>query len=245
MIFTASPGAVLPLGYMGENVVEAIVFDRSCWVSQYGPGAFELVHRRRQDTEALPVAIDVSGGVVTWTLTDADTAYRGRGECQLLFYTPDGRLKKSEVYETQTARSLTSSENVPEPMQGWVEQVTQTAAAAENAKQAAQSAQQGAETARDAAQSAAASAAQSEENAAASAGTAAAQAGNAADSASDAWQAAAAALANARAAAQSALSMAFAAFDIRPDGHLVIRRAERLGTTSFALSAAGHLEVIL
>ena len=129
MIYTAVPGRAIPLGYVGENKIEAVVFDRSAWVAEYGPGTIELVHRRRQDTAPLPVLVDVSGGVVTWTITDADTAYRGAGECQLTYFGPDGQIKKSEIWQTLTMRSLTSSEDPPPPMQAWIEAVLAAGAA--------------------------------------------------------------------------------------------------------------------
>lgn len=132
MIYTAVPGHAIPLGFLGENRVEAVVFDRSCWLTEYGPGTFELIHRRSQDTDPFPIAVTVSGGIVTWIPTESDTAYRGVGECQLSFYTPDGKLKKSEIYQTVTARSLTSPEDPPSPAQGWVEQVLQAATGIQN-----------------------------------------------------------------------------------------------------------------
>ena len=138
MIYTAVPGRAIPLGYVGENKIEAVVFDRSAWVDEYGPGTIELVHRRRQDTDPLPVLVDVSGGVVTWTITDADTAYRGAGECQLTYFGPDGQIKKSEIWQTLTMRSLTSSEEVPEPYEGWVEQVLASAVAAAQSEEDAE-----------------------------------------------------------------------------------------------------------
>lgn len=147
MIYTAVPGRAIPLGFLGENRVEAVVFDRSCWLTEYGPGTFELVHRRSQDTDPFPVAVTVSGGAVTWIPTESDTAYRGVGEAQLLFYTPDGKLKKSEIYQTVTARSLTSAEDPPSPAQGWVEQVLQAGVDAQLAQTGAETAQTAAETA--------------------------------------------------------------------------------------------------
>jgi hypothetical protein len=135
MIYTAVPGRAIPLGYVGENRIEAVVFDRSSWVEEYGPGTIELVHRRRQDSAPLPVLVDVSGGVVTWTVSDADTAYRGAGECQLTYFGPDGKIKKSEIWQTLTQRSLTSSEEVPEPYEGWVDQVLEAGAASVEARE--------------------------------------------------------------------------------------------------------------
>lgn len=135
MIYTAVPGRAIPLGYVGENKIEAVVFDKSAWVEEYGPGTIELVHRRRQDSAPLPVLVDVSGGVVTWTVSDADTAYRGAGECQLTYFGPDGLIKKSEIWQTLTMRSLTSSEEVPEPYEGWVDQVLEAGAASVEARE--------------------------------------------------------------------------------------------------------------
>lgn len=155
MIYTAVPGRAIPLGYVGENKIEAVVFDRSAWVDEYGPGTIELVHRRRQDTAPLPVLVDVSGGVVTWTITDADTAFRGAGECQLTYFGPDGQIKKSEIWQTLTQRSLTSSEDPPPPMQAWIEAVLAAGAASviarEISERCAQSASEDADRAEQAA----------------------------------------------------------------------------------------------
>lgn len=134
MIYTVKPGRAIPLGYVGENRVEAVVFERACWVEEFGPGSFQLVHRRSCDAEALPVAVSASDGVVTWTISDADTAYRGPGEAQLTYITLDGKIKKSEIYQTLVTRSLVSGTDVPEPYEGWVEQVQQAAADADAAK---------------------------------------------------------------------------------------------------------------
>lgn len=132
MIFYAVSGQPVCLGFVGENEVEAVVFDKSAWLTEYGPGTFELVHKRRQDSEALPVAVDVSGGVVTWTITAADVAYRGAGEAQLRYYNAAGQIKASEIYRTQVSRSLVSDPDVPSPLEGWVEQVLQAAAGIQN-----------------------------------------------------------------------------------------------------------------
>lgn len=147
MTMTITPGQTICLGYQLENDVEAVSFDKSAWITEYGPGSFQLVHRRRDDAEALPVAVTVDGGVVTWTISDADTACRGAGEAQLTYITLDGKIKKSEIYQTQVARSLVSGTDVPEPYEGWVEQVQQAAADADAAKDEANDAAERAEQA--------------------------------------------------------------------------------------------------
>lgn len=132
MIVNACWGEPICLGYETENDVEAVVFDKTAWIAAYGPGTFELVHKRRQDSSALPVAVDVSGGAVTWTITAADVAYRGAGEAQLRYYNAAGQIKASEIYRTQVSRSLVSDPDVPSPLEGWVEQVLAAAAGIQN-----------------------------------------------------------------------------------------------------------------
>jgi len=143
MTLNILPGQTICLGWQTENAVEAVVFDKPEWLAAYGPGTFELVHKRRQDTEALPVAVDVSGGTVTWNIEAGDVLYRGRGEAQLRYFGTDGKIKCSEIYETQVQRSLVSDSDVPEPMQGWVEQVLAAAAGIQNMQAAAQTNQPG------------------------------------------------------------------------------------------------------
>ncbi len=132
MLITATCGKPLSLGRAGENYVTQILFEKSAWVMEYGAGSFQLIHRRPGDGEALPVAVTAEGGTVTWTVTAADTAYEGSGEAQLL-YLVNGKIKKSEVWQTRILRSLSSGETPPEPYEGWVEQVLEAAAAVEEA----------------------------------------------------------------------------------------------------------------
>ena len=136
MVFKAKSGCVIPLGYMGEGLVTQVAFDVSGWLAEYGEGSFQLLHRRRCDADPLPVAVDMDGNTVIWTLTESDTAARGFGQAQLLLIR-DGMIKKSEIFTTSVKNSLTSGEDVPSPMEGWVEQVVQAGADAENAAAAA------------------------------------------------------------------------------------------------------------
>lgn len=238
MIINACRGQPICLGYETENEVEAVVFDKSAWIAEYGSGTFELVHKRRQDTEPLPVAVDVSGGVVTWTITAADVAYRGAGEAQLRYYNALGQIKASEVYRTQVARSLVTDPDTPEPYEGWLERILATAAAA-------QLAESGAIDARDAAEAAAEAAAGYAHEADQIADAAQAAQAAAESAQREAEAAAAAAAVDAQAAHDAAKNMSFASFTISPEGYLLILHAENLGTTNFALTSAGHLEVTI
>ena len=66
------------------------------------------------------------------------------------------------------------------------------------------------------------------------------QAQTAAETAEQSAQSAAIDAAAARISAQTA---AFPVFSVDENGHIIISRAERLGTTTFRLTEAGHLEV--
>ena len=182
MIVQAQCGKPLVIGIGGEQQVTAVTFDISGWIAEYGSGSAQLLHRRARDTVATPVAVTQSGGTITWTITESDTAYPGTGEAQLIFI-PTGKTKKSAVFTTLVDRALNSPYNVPEPMEGWVDQVTETAAAAElwatggtqgtptgtnNAKYYAEQAgseREAAQTAQSLAENAAAAAARSAANA--------------------------------------------------------------------------------
>lgn len=88
-------------------------------------------------------------------------------------------------------------------------------------------------------------AAEDAESAANSAGAAAASADAAAASADAAESAKSNADISAKAAQQSALSMSFVCFTMDEGGHLIMKRTELLGTTSFRLNDQGELEVTI
>lgn len=128
----AEKNKVLILGRQGENLVTAIKFPVSKWVDEYGSGTFALVHQRKQDAAAYPVTITNDGNNVIWTVGTADVRDAGEGSAQLS-YTVNGHIAKSEVFRTNTLRSLDATANPPSAWQAWVDQVLAAGTAATTA----------------------------------------------------------------------------------------------------------------
>ena len=112
------------IGEVGENLAESCTIDYSAWVEEYGEGNLRIRAIREGDAEPYPVAsVETADGVATWTYTAADTAVKGFGEVQVLYYVGDV-LAKSRVWKTYTYKSLNpSSEEVPDPYADWLNAV--------------------------------------------------------------------------------------------------------------------------
>ena len=117
----------IELGRRGENLAVKVEFDYSAWITEFGEGEFRLYNMRSADTEGYPVTVDIVGTTATWNITSADTAYEGIGECQVS-YVVDEVIKKSAIYRTRVLPSISESETPPEPLQPWVDFVTQAVA---------------------------------------------------------------------------------------------------------------------
>jgi hypothetical protein len=179
------------IGEVGENLAESCTIDYSAWVEEYGEGNLRIRAIREGDAEPYPVAnVETADGVATWTYTAADTAVKGFGEVQVLYYVGDV-LAKSRVWKTYTYRSLnTSSEEVPDPYADWLNAVERIGGQVEADAEAASA---------------------SADSASASATLAAGSASEAAESALSASRSASAALGSASAASSSADSAASSA----------------------------------
>lgn len=117
----------IPIGRQGENGVTQIVFQTDKWLEDFPGGTVMLIARRQIDAEPYPVQLDVVGASATWTVNNADTAVHGKGECELRWI-QDGRILKSQIFDTYCARSLgAESAEPPEPWEGWVDQVLNAA----------------------------------------------------------------------------------------------------------------------
>ena len=173
------------IGEVGENLAESCTIDYSAWVEEYGEGNLRIRAIREGDAEPYPVTnVTTENGVATWIFTDADTAIKGYGEIQILYYVEDV-LVKSRVWRTYTHRSLsTSSEEVPDPYQDWLSEVERIGSQIEeDAESASDSATRAAGSASEAAESAL-SATRSESSAQEYASEASTSAASAASSAS-------------------------------------------------------------
>lgn len=100
----------LDLGVAGENNVTQVQFDISPWIEDFGNGEVTLLNQRSVDASPYIVPIAVEDGSVIWTISATDSARSGVGNCMLI-YTADSSVKKSVVYKTFLASSLSECSN--------------------------------------------------------------------------------------------------------------------------------------
>ena len=179
------------IGEVGENLAESCTIDYSAWVEEYGEGNLRIRAIREGDAEPYPVAnVDTADGLATWTYTAADTAVKGFGEVQVLYYVGDV-LAKSRVWKTYTYKSLNpSSEEVPDPYADWLNEVERIGGQVEADAEAASASADSASASATLAAGSASEAAESALSASRSASAASSSAGSAASSASAASQSA-------------------------------------------------------
>lgn len=149
---TVRDHGIIRLGKQGENEVLQVIWRGIVpeWEEKYGTGEFQLAVKRNQDTVPYIANIELDGGDIVWTITSAETARVGDGECELT-YTVGDSIAKSQIWTITVCESLTGQEPVepPDPAKNWVDVVIK------NASDAKQSATESAESAKQAAASSA------------------------------------------------------------------------------------------
>lgn len=155
---TVRDHGIIRLGKQGENEVLQVIWRGIVpeWEEKYGAGEFQLAVRRNQDTAPYIANIELDGGDIVWTITNAETARVGDGECELT-YTVGDSIAKSQIWTITVCESLTGQEPVdpPEPAKNWVDVVIKSSSdAKQSATESAESARQSAESAMNAANSA-------------------------------------------------------------------------------------------
>ena len=127
---------VVKLGRQGEHLTQQVVIDCSTWLTRL-PGCTLMIAaiRAGENTVYLPT-VSVEDGVITWDIQSQDTARGGwgRGEVRAM---KDGKIKKSVVFRTRVEPSLEGSGSAPITPPDWVQQILDSAAAAQAAATAA------------------------------------------------------------------------------------------------------------
>ena len=127
-----NPDVYPVVGYVGENEYRKLIFDISALREEFPEAFYSIAFQRPGDQAAYPVPdsqIDISGGLLCWTMSDADLAKSGAGHCQLtLSY--GSTIAKTAIYAVDVRAALDGSAEPPEPWQSWVESVTGAAEAA-------------------------------------------------------------------------------------------------------------------
>ena len=180
------------LGHRGENLALNVVFNIAPWVELYGFGTAHLLHQRNNDDAPYPVATIQDGLEVSWAVSDADTAVEGHGKYELRYYVGEA-LVKSSVGETYVGKALVYGATPPDPIQGWLDHVTEKESEILEAARMASVAEAAAERSEQSSLEAKAAqevAVKSKENASASEKNAAIYTANAAQSAAEAKEAA-------------------------------------------------------
>lgn len=136
-------GKPIELNKTGTNETTVIRFRVRQWLEAYPGCVITLIHRRAEDEKGLPVSgftVDPDAGMGLWTVSNADTAFPGGGECELIMDLGTKKAK-SPTYFTMTVPSVgDQSEEPPEPYEGWVDMVVGKAAVAVTAAEDAEEA---------------------------------------------------------------------------------------------------------
>lgn len=138
------------IGRRGTFETEQIVFDATYLSLMYGTGTAMLLVRRPSDTSAYPAVISQDGDIITWTISNVDTSFKGHGECELFWYV-DGGLAKSVIWDVTILRDIGTADGTPpDPYETWLDTLTdlsgETLVNAQAAEAAAETATEAVET---------------------------------------------------------------------------------------------------
>jgi hypothetical protein len=236
--FGKNPKDYVCIGRQGENNATAVVFDCSAFAEIYGEGAAELLCKRPGDTTPYPCAAEQSGNLLSWAITETDTAKRGVGQIELRWYVKD-TLAKSVLFHTTILGALSTNveDEEDEPHKAWMDTVLSAGVEAKaNAAESKQNAELAAQS-EELVTNAATAAAESAESAMQSAETAQSSAATATESASSAKSSAA----DAKTAAETATQMATEALNqvkFSAIQHRNVYRGKNLGTSVTAAQKA-------
>lgn len=112
----------IPIGRVGENIVNRVEFDIK-EINEILPDAqISLLFKRANDAAAYPVNIEISGDVLTWIVSNIDTAVLGIGKAELVAKEGEA-VKLSKVWDVLVCESLYPSVNPPDPFISWFEKI--------------------------------------------------------------------------------------------------------------------------
>lgn len=127
----ALPDTPLNIGRAGEHNARQVEFDISSWVNDFGDGIVNLIFQRPREAIPYPCVIEQDGNKVLWTITRVETARIGNfGQCELS-YSIDDKIVKSSIWQVIVETSMNApSEEVPNVMQSYMEQIVAAGATA-------------------------------------------------------------------------------------------------------------------
>ena len=130
----------ITIGRRDTYGTEQVVFDLSELMATYGDGSAVLMVKRPVDETAYPATTEQTEGQLIWTVSDIDTAYKGKGECEIFWYV-DRNLAKTVIFPTSVLRDIgETTEEPPDAYPTWIDHLTGLGAETlENARKAAES----------------------------------------------------------------------------------------------------------
>ena len=130
----------ITIGRRDTYGTEQVVFDLADLIATYGDGSAVLMVKRKLDETAYPATTEQEDGKLLWTVSNIDTAYKGRGECEIFWYV-EGNLAKSVIFPLSILRDIgETTEEPPDAFENWVDNLTALGAETlENARKAAES----------------------------------------------------------------------------------------------------------
>ena len=105
IIITPDTNGNIALGQQGENEARTVQFDISNWISEFGNGEVKVLLQRFIDANPYAVHISQSDNIISWIVTNTDTAIAGYSKVQLT-YTNNMTIIKSAIYTGVVLKSL-------------------------------------------------------------------------------------------------------------------------------------------
>lgn len=121
--FKATHLAPIKLGHTGENEAVRVTFSLVPFKEEFPGGRPALLVKPPKGGNAYPVALTSEGDTAYWTITAADTAVAGFGQCELQWYAGD-TLAKSDKFDFWVVQALEAGAEPPdEPSKRWFDAI--------------------------------------------------------------------------------------------------------------------------
>ena len=128
VIVPAIAGKVIHIGRAGENLATTVQFDVADWLEEFGSeGTFSLFIQQGGG-QIYPQTITEPGTnqtIVSWNVTNSNTATIGLGKCELV-YSIQEVIVKSVIYDIVVTNSLDmeAQGNIPSAVDSWLNEVS-------------------------------------------------------------------------------------------------------------------------
>ena len=121
--FKATHLAPIKLGHTGENEAVRVAFSLVPFKEEFPGGRTALLVKPPKGGNAYPVTLTVEGDTAYWTVTAADTAVAGFGQCELQWYAGD-TLAKSDKFDFWVVQALEAGAEPPDdPSKRWFDAI--------------------------------------------------------------------------------------------------------------------------